>query len=72
MEFLSSLNLEQLGAAGIIIGILLYQNWELKKDLREMTNYAREINKLFQESQIKVVESIKDLQQMLAVLTDRK
>ena len=72
MEFLSNLNFEQLGTAGLIVGILLWQNYELRKEIRELQGQLREVNQLFQGALRQNIEAFRDLREMIAVLKDRK
>ena len=64
------LNIEQLGVSAIIVVILIYQNWELRKDVREERSYSKELNRACRESGLKILETMKNLEQAFVLLRD--
>jgi hypothetical protein len=64
------LNVEQLGVSAIIVVILIYQNWELRKDVREEREYSRKLNRIYQESGMKLLDTLKNLEQAFILLRD--
>ena len=67
---LGKINLEQLGVASIIVAILIWQNWELRRDLRDERSYGKKINALYQESTLKALDAMKNLEQAFVLLRD--
>lgn len=77
MEIVSPLNLEALGVSGVTVAILLYQNWQLRKDLsdavrreQEEREYSRELSKSYRESGLKTIETMGRLEQAFMLLKD--
>ena len=77
-KLLTTIDLTQFGAGAAVIGILLcgvlmlwYQNRELRKDLKEERDYNREREKIVQEQQLRHIQTLRDLQENLAILLDR-
>jgi len=64
------LNLEQLGVSAIIVVILIYQNWELRKDVRDEREYSRKLSRIYQESGTKLLDTLKNLEQAFVLLRD--
>jgi len=67
---LSSLNLEQLGTAGLLVALLLYQNHGLKTDLKDEREYSRELQRLYQESTLKTIATMQKLEAAFTMLKD--
>lgn len=77
-RLLTSVDLAQFGAAGAAIGILLFVVWmqwriirDLREDLKEERAYNRQVVKMVQDQQISYIQTLRNLQENIAVLLDR-
>lgn len=71
------LNLEALGVSGVIVAILLYQNWLLRGDLsaslkREQAEreYSKALSESYRESGVRTIEMMGKLEQAFVLLRD--
>lgn len=70
MDFLAKYSLEALGVSGIFISYVIYQNWLLQKANRDLEEYARKVNQLYQDHAVTILEALRNLQEALAVTNE--
>ena len=71
MTLLEQLDIGQLGVAGIIVGILVWENMGLRKDLKEERDYSRKLADMNQQTALKTLDTLKTLEQAITLLGDR-
>lgn len=71
MDLISSLNLEQLGTAGLFIGYLIWSNAQLRTDIRTKDAHITELSRLMQESQLESLATLNKLEQAFILLREK-
>ena len=72
MEFLSALNIEQLGTAGLMVGYLIWKNSQLENALTESNKSTERANErsfdTLKEANASALESSRTLDKVLSAL----
>lgn len=79
---LSGINIEQLGTAGVIVAILLWQNFDLRKHIRrledqqlqanlEFQKQLAEANKQFQDQLKENITAFRDMREVFQLLREK-
>jgi len=65
-----ALDLTQLGVASIIVAILIWQNYELRKSNKEERDYSKQLSESYTRASLQVLETLKNLEQAIVLLRD--